>query len=194
MKSNKPLGRKKELVTQETDGEVMVYDLNTNKAVCLNETSALVWQLCDGARTVGEISEGLSKKLASPANEDLVWLAIDQLKKENLIVNSEELETNSFDGMSRREVIKKVGLGTMIALPFVAGIIAPKAIQAASTCTAAVGARGTCSCSFAQSDPANGGPVGSPCRTDVGPGGNNSCVGGCQPTFAQAGSAVCACT
>lgn len=111
----------------------MIYDLSTNKAFCLNETSALVWQLCDGTRTVSEISEGLSKKLNSPANEDLVWLAIDQLKKENLIANKEELE-NKFEGMSRREVIKKVGLGTMIALPVVAGMIAPNAVNAASTC------------------------------------------------------------
>lgn len=155
MKSKNPLSRKKDLVTQETDGEVMIYDISTNKAFCLNETSALVWQLCDGNRTVSEISKGLSEKLNSPANEDLVWLAIDQLKKENLIANKEELE-NKFEGMSRREVIKKVGLGTMIALPVVAGMVAPSSLHAASTCTPVTNG---CMCS-------NSGTVGTLCTSN----------------------------
>ncbi len=34
-------GRNKDIVIQEIEGEVLVYDLMSNKAVCLNETSAL---------------------------------------------------------------------------------------------------------------------------------------------------------
>lgn len=38
MKSNlNPLSRKNDLVVQELDGEVMIYDLNANKAFCLNK-------------------------------------------------------------------------------------------------------------------------------------------------------------
>lgn len=132
MKSNYPLSRKEDIVIQEADGEVLIYDMSKNKAFCLNETSALVWQMCDGNKSVSEISKGISKKLGAPSNEDLVWLAIDQLKKENLIANSEELSSN-FEGMSRREVIKKVGLGTMIALPIVTGLVAPTAVHALSS-------------------------------------------------------------
>lgn len=138
MKPNKyPLSRKENIVVQELDGEVLIYDLSENKAFCLNETSALVWEMCDGNKSISEISEGLGKKLNSKASEDLVWLAIDQLKKEKLIANSEEIAYD-FNGMSRRDVIKKVGLGTMIALPIVTGLIAPTAINAQSrraTCT-----------------------------------------------------------
>ena len=43
-----PKARKENLVVQESNGEVLIYDLDTNKAFCLNETSALVWQACDG--------------------------------------------------------------------------------------------------------------------------------------------------
>lgn len=96
------------------------------------QTSALVWEMCDGNRSVNEISKGLSKKLNKPANEDLVWLALDQLKKEKLI-ESEVNTPAAFEGMNRRDVIKKVGLATMIALPLVTGLVAPKAIHAAST-------------------------------------------------------------
>lgn len=35
---------------------MLVYDLNTNKAASLNETSALIWQSCDGSKTVAEIA------------------------------------------------------------------------------------------------------------------------------------------
>ena len=130
-----PKARKENLVVQELDGEVLIYDLNTNKAFSLNETSSLVWQLCDGDNSVSEISESIGRKLDSPANEDLVWLALDQLKKEKLIANAEEVVSN-FTGMSRREVIKKVGLGTMIALPLVSSLVAPTAVSAQSTACA----------------------------------------------------------
>lgn len=128
---NNPLSRRENIVTQQLDGEVLVYDLAKNKAFCLNETSAIVWEMCDGNHTIGEISRKLSERLNSSAREDLVWLAIDELKKENLIANSEDVE-NKFEGLSRREVIKKVGLGTMIALPLISTLVAPVATNAQS--------------------------------------------------------------
>lgn len=128
-----PLSRRSNLVVQELNGEVLIYDLSINKAVCLNETSALVWTLCDGKRSVNEISQELGKKLNLPGNEDLVWFALDQLKKENLISNSEDIISN-FQGMSRREVIRKVGFATMIALPLITSMVAPTAAHAASGC------------------------------------------------------------
>lgn len=130
----KPLSRKDEIIVQELGGEVLIYDQKTNKAFCLNETSSLVWEACDGNQSVSEISQSIGKKLNSPANEDIVWLALDQLKKERLIANGGEV-VSKFDGMSRREVIRKVGLGTMIALPLVSSLVAPTAVSAQSlTC------------------------------------------------------------
>jgi hypothetical protein len=132
---NHPIGRKDNLVVQNMDGEILIYDLNINKAFCLNETSALIWQECDGSKSVAQISESISRKLNSPLNEDFVWLALDQLKEEKLIANSEEIAPN-FNGMSRREVIKKVGLASVVALPLVSGLVAPPAVAASSVCVA----------------------------------------------------------
>lgn len=130
-----PVSRKDDIVIQELKGEVLIYDLKINKAFCLNETSAIVWQLCDGNNSVSDITKKFSKELNSPVTEDFVWLAIDQLKQENLLSNSEEI-VPEFNGMSRREVIRKVGLGTMVAIPIVSGLIAPTAVQAQSgACT-----------------------------------------------------------
>lgn len=126
----KPIARKDELVIQEMGGEILVYDLRTDKAICLNQTSALVWQNCDGKKDALGIAKNIEKELGSKVTEDFVWFAISQLKKESLLEN--KTLVNKFEGMSRREVIKKVGLGTMVALPIVSGLIAPTAAMAQS--------------------------------------------------------------
>src|SRR5215213_1906935 len=136
-----PKSRKENLVIQELEGEVLIYDLEKNKAFCLNETSALVWQSCDGSRTIAEISDVVGKQLNSQINEDLVWLALDQLSKESLVEKQTEL-SHKFKGVSRRDVIRKVALGTMIALPVVTSLVAPLAVHANSACIAG----GACTC------------------------------------------------
>lgn len=130
-KTDFPLSRGADLVVQDHNGEVLIYDLRKNKAFCLNETSSLVWQLCDGERSVPEITRLVSEKLNSSASEDLIWLALDQLKKEDLLANGDQISLN-FAGMSRREVIRKVGMGTVVALPIVASLVAPTAVSAQS--------------------------------------------------------------
>ncbi len=126
-----PLSRHLDIIVQELNGEILVYNLKTNKAYCLNETSALIWQLCDGKTSVSEISRAVGQLFDTPANEDLVWLALDQLKEQNLLSDKKEI-VSKFNGISRREVIRRVGLGTMIALPFITTLVAPKAVDAQS--------------------------------------------------------------
>ena len=123
--------RQNDLIVQEFKDEILVYDLIINKAYCLNGTSARIYHLCDGRNFVSDISNQLSQKLKAPFKEDLVWLAIDQLKQGNLLDNGQEIKTN-FEGLSRREVIRRVGFSSMIALPVISSIIAPTAAQGAS--------------------------------------------------------------
>ena len=143
---NKPLSRKEDIVVQELDGEVLIYDLRANKAFCLNETSALIWQACDGDKDVPQLADFVANRLNLKANEDLVWLALDQLKKEKLIDNMPAAD-GRFAGMSRREVIKKVAVGSMIAIPIVSGLVAPPAYAAGSVCG------NTCVCNGAANYP-----------------------------------------
>ena len=126
-----PKSRTKDLVVQELDKELLIYDLNINKAFCLNETSATVFQLCNGNNSVAEIADLMSKKLKMLVSEEVVWLALDQLKKDNLLEGSDEFAVN-FNGLTRRQVIKKVGLASMIALPVIASVVAPSPAIAAS--------------------------------------------------------------
>ncbi len=130
----KPVARRSNLVVQNLDGETLIYDLETNKALCLNQTSAIIWQHCNGKNEISEISNNISGQLKSSVSEDLIWLALEQLKNENLLENKQEFSTG-FNHLSRREVIKRVGLATAIALPIVSSVIVPNtAYGAASSC------------------------------------------------------------
>lgn len=126
-----PLQRLNNIVIQEAHNEVLIYDLISNKAYCLNETCAIVWHLCNGKNSLEDIHRNTDIKLQSSFSKELVWLALDELKRNNLIVNSETIQP-SFNNLSRREVIRKVGLGSLVALPVIASIIAPSAVHAQS--------------------------------------------------------------
>jgi hypothetical protein len=131
--TNAPEARQSELVVQEFESETLIYDLRIDKAFCLNESLTTVWRLCSGTNSVAEITDLLNRKMKTPVTDDFVWLALEQLKNHDLLKNSEQLEID-FNGLSRRQIIKKVGLASMIALPVVASVIAPNAAMAASGC------------------------------------------------------------
>jgi hypothetical protein len=123
------------LVIQETSEEVLVYDLNTNKAHCLNQTAAFVWKSCDGNNSIPQITRLFEKESGTVIQEDLIWLAIDQLSEKNLL---EKEVTSNFAGRSRREVLKKIGLATVVALPIVASLTAPTSALASTSCACVV--------------------------------------------------------
>ena len=126
-----PVARKTGLVIQEVPDEVLVYDLDTNKAHCLNRTAAMVWRSCDGTRSVSDIAAHLGTVSGETVTDDLVWLAIDQLNANDLL---EKKMSAEFNGLSRRDVIKRIGLSSMIALPVIASLVAPPSAMAAASC------------------------------------------------------------
>ena len=150
----KPKSRKEDLVVQETGGELLIYDMRSDKAFCLNETSALVWNACDGSKDVNEIRSEVSKKLKKDAGDDLIWLALDQLKEQKLLA-SDAATHSTLQGLSRREVIKRIGLTSAIALPVVFSLVAPTSVLAQTTCVPG----GSCVCA------AGSGPNGQLCTS-----------------------------
>jgi len=129
--SQRPIARKAGLVIQEVPDEVLVYDLETNKAHCLNQSAAMIWRSCDGNKTISEIASLVGAQVGGKVTEDFVWLAIDQLSENSLL---EKEIAVSFEGQSRREAIKKIGMATMIAVPVIASLVAPQSALAASSC------------------------------------------------------------
>lgn len=126
-----PTARKSGLVIQEVPDEVLVFDLESNKAHCLNNTAAMVWKSCDGKTSVSEIATMIGNQTGKAVNDDLVWLAIDQLTDNQLL---ESAPASPLKGESRRAVIKKIGLASMIAIPVVASLVAPQSALANLSC------------------------------------------------------------
>ena len=126
-----PVARKSGLVVQEVPDEVLVYDLESNKAHCLNQSAAMSWKSCDGNTSVSEIAKLVENQAGGKVTEDFVWLAIDQLSENNLL---EKQIQSGFEGTSRREVIKKIGLASMVAIPVIASLVAPQSALAAASC------------------------------------------------------------
>lgn len=135
--SQVPVARKQGLVVQEMPEEVLIYDLDTNKAHCLNNTAAFVWKSCNGNNSVADIAKMFESDMGKPVEEDLVWLAIEQLNDKNLL--SGDLTPTFKKGQSRRDVIKKIGFASMIALPIVASLAAPTSVLAATSCNCPAG-------------------------------------------------------
>ena len=151
-----PEARKDNLIAREFGNELLIYDRSRDKALCLNRTAAFVWQQCDGRTSIEQIANRLGSEISSdfetPIDERLVWYAISQLRREHLLKEQVEIPRRvlaSVNGhLDRRQVIRALGLTTIVAVPLVTSIIAPTAAQA-STClpSGAVCASGAQCCS-----------------------------------------------
>jgi coenzyme PQQ synthesis protein D (PqqD) len=126
-----PKARREKVVVQELPDELLIYDLERDKAYCLNQTAALVWKGCDGRSTGAEIAHRIGKELQAPVDERVIWFALDQLGRNHLLENS-VAGSASMQGMTRREMVRTLGLAAAVALPVVTSIIAPTSAQAAS--------------------------------------------------------------
>lgn len=129
--NTKPLARQKDLVIQELPAEVLVYDMSSNKAHCLNPSAAFVWRACNGKNTVADIVSQFDAQGQGHVSEDFVWLAIDQLQESALL---EPGIVPKFAGQSRRQVIKTIGLASMVAVPVIASLVAPQNALAVGSC------------------------------------------------------------
>ena len=152
LRLTKPHARKDGLIVQELPDETLVYDLERDRAHCLNHTAALVWRQCDGKTSIREISRMLKQKLNEPIDERVVWLALNQLERNHLLTNLPS-PPPTVASMSRRELVRVLGLSAAVALPVVASIVAPMPAQAATGCAssgqscASVGCCPGCVCS-----------------------------------------------
>ena len=75
--------------------------------------------------------------------EQLVWLALDQLRRSHLLEEPKDGANDKafwppaisvIENMSRREAVRRIGLGAAIALPIVISMTAPTPVEAAVSC------------------------------------------------------------
>jgi hypothetical protein len=123
-----PQARRDNLVVETLPDEVLVYDTERHKAHCLNRTAALVWDHCDGRTSVADVARHVERELQTPVDHQVVWLAVEQLEKARLLT-----ETSSHrPGLSRRDLLKRLGVAAAVALPLVTTIVSPTAAAVAS--------------------------------------------------------------
>lgn len=128
-----PRARTTELLIEELEDELLVYDLAADRAHRLNPTAATVFRQADGTRTVQDIVDALAKQVGVLADEDLVLITLDELVEAGLVEDYATRSTKDARS-SRRKFIQRAGAvgAAAAALPIVHSIIAPTVAQAQS--------------------------------------------------------------
>jgi hypothetical protein len=121
-----PLARVNDLVVQELAAEILVYDLKRHKAFCLNESLKLVYQACDGKTSFAEL-----KARHHHLTDDLISLALQELSEAELLELS-PADSSAWAGVSRRDLLARVGLASVLAVPAILSTVVPTPAQAAS--------------------------------------------------------------
>lgn len=115
-----PLARTENIIVQSAGQELLIYDLLTHKIYCLNETSRIVFESCDGKTTFDELKN--KQKLI----DDIIFLALDELNKQNLLIKDSGY-LSPLTNISRRKAIRRIGVASIAALPTIVFLVAPVA-------------------------------------------------------------------
>jgi len=126
-----PKARANGLLVRELEDELLVYDLNRHKAHCLNTTAAKIWNQCDGEKTVTQIAASLSNESGTQVDESVVWLGLKSLER-NYLLTEQITRTLGAKAVTRRDVLRRLGVGAAVALPLVTSVFAPRATEAAT--------------------------------------------------------------
>jgi hypothetical protein len=116
------------LVEKELAGELMLMDLKTKKASCLNPAAAFVWRHCDGRTSIEELAQLLAEETGAPADARVVEFALRSLDKDGLMQQT-ALSGGEDARLGRRQLFQKLGWAAalMVAVPLVLTVTARKA-------------------------------------------------------------------
>ena len=124
-----PRVRTEGLLVQDVLDEIVVYDLDRNKAHSLNPTAAAVWTECVRQTPRAEAVKLLSEKLGPGKGETALDFTLAQLQRARLLQDP----IARVDGMSRRAVMRRLGLAAAAAsVPISTSLVAPPAAHAQS--------------------------------------------------------------
>jgi hypothetical protein len=129
-----PAARRHDLVITPLADELVIYDTAANQLHTLNPTAAFVWQQCDGQTSVSVIAQRFAQTYGMDDGSGLVWSALDQLDRQQLLKGRVERPVWLVD-VSRRDLMKRAAAGALVALPLVRSLVAPTAAQAQSGTT-----------------------------------------------------------
>jgi hypothetical protein len=131
----RPRRRLERLIVQPLGDDVLVYDTATDVAHNLTGVTAAVFQLCDGQKTLEELTAAATRRVGDPVSIDAVEQALSELDDALLLQPQSEL--------SRREMVVTAGrLGGAVAAASISTILAPTPAMAQSGPQGAQGAQG----------------------------------------------------
>jgi hypothetical protein len=83
---------------EDLDGEALLFRPGTQRAMHLNETAALIWRLCDGTRSVEDITALLAAEYPDAGTMDTdIAAAIDILQIEGALLELQRAEGQMSD-------------------------------------------------------------------------------------------------
>jgi hypothetical protein len=116
----RPLARRDALLLQNVGDQLVVYDQKCQRLHVLSRSAALVWRHCDGGRDVEQLAALVGRELGTPAGDEVVLSALEQLDAAELLI-ARQGSTTSADSVTRREMMSRAlgGLAAGVLLPVV---------------------------------------------------------------------------
>lgn len=150
--SRGPAARSQNLIIQEVDDEVLVYDEFATRAHCLSGDAAKVWRAADGTKSVEALATDLG------LSEETVLVTLAELEEKNLL--DEQPDEESRGGATRREfsvrVAKLGAAGAAVPMIYSVAVATPMAaatptpqqclFYSADSCDGCTGICGCCCC------------------------------------------------
>lgn len=111
------------LLVERSGDELLVHRESTDEAHALNETAAIVFDLCDGATSQAAMAAEVARRTGLPADENIVGLALAELMDAGLVV----IEDTRRPDISRRSLIRALALpvAAVALLPVVETVLMP---------------------------------------------------------------------
>jgi hypothetical protein len=127
-----PRARSKDLIVEALDGELLVFDQQTQECHVLNRAAAAVWRHCDGRTGAADLAARAAEASGLPPRPEIAALALGELGRARLLDVPRAGEPDA--RVTRRAVIRRLGLAAGLAalLPAVESIVAPRAAEAQS--------------------------------------------------------------
>lgn len=198
-----PAARSEGLLVERVGDETVIYDAETKQAHCLKSLAAAVFDCCDGSTSVAQAATTASGRLGTSVSEDDVTEALRQLEQLRLVeVPLVVLQSvDGGDGVSRREVLRRIGLAgvaatgaTMITSIAVPGL----ALAASGVPTGCSGCNKNSDCTSGHCCQSN---AGKSCNQNCCVGSNNSChfvttagTLSCTVCLSETGCGACPCS
>lgn len=134
----RPDARRERLVVEAVGDELVIYDLQRHRVHQLNRTAALLWQRCDGQKTVTELKRILQEELNPAVNEVLVWQALKRLGKAHLLRHASSSASGGVR-TTRRQMLRGLGKTAALALlaPAITTMLAPTPVRDDNPCNSA---------------------------------------------------------